>query len=409
GREGDEVLRCVQLCRVGLDVVVLEGRLVQGKTGQILARRIGAAKTRLAVAVETEVRVEVAAALDRFGARLLRGDLVTPALGARVGSDDEDREEVPADQGEDGEEHPRSEEDLPVKVRADLERIRRRRDRRDVVRRRLFDGLAGRVVLLDELRAGLLLRFERLLVEDQVAEEGQESREHEEAGDGEDEVQVELHLLGDLEIFGIPDIRLAIDDVERVGVHDERTARIGDDVEELERLWGGSTLHHRGVLVVERAVAGAVKLVLRAVPGNAAPQMGALAVRRDDPPGWMDEEELSLEVEDRNVVRRLKRGQDVVLRAHCDLHPEAKDLVRLVEGDHERGDLSDGEERADQEAQPKQLTTLDAPDKTLKGRVGVGPDHLPGSKHWWVAGTAHGANRSIPGPRREVPTTVSTT
>src|SRR2546426_2859269 len=307
---------------------------------------IGTSETGLAVAVEAEVRVEIAATLDRLIELLLRGDLVAPALGARVGTDHEDREEVPADQGEDGEEHPRPDEDLPVKVRADLERIRRRRDRRDVVRRRLFDGLPGRVVLLDELRAGLLLRLERLLMEDQVAEESQEPREHEEAGEGEDEVQVELHLLGDLEIFGIPDIRLAVDDVERVGVHDERTARVGDDVEELERLWGGSTLHHRGVLVVERAMAGAVKLVLRGVPGNAAPEMGALAVRRDDSPGWMDEEELPLEVEDRHVVRRLERGQDAVLCAHRDLHPEAKDLVRLVEGDHERGDLGDREERA---------------------------------------------------------------
>src|SRR5207245_5771253 len=91
-------------------------------------------------------------------------------------------------------------------------------------------------------------------------------------------------------------------------------------------------------------------------------------VCRDDPPGWMDEEELPLEVEDRNVVRRLERGQDAVLRAHRDLHPEPKDLVRLVEGDHERGDLSEGEERAGQEAQPKQLTTLDAPDKRSEER-----------------------------------------
>src|SRR5207244_11898511 len=105
-RKGDEVLRCLQLCRVGLDVVVLEGRLVQAKTGQILARRIGAAKTCLAVAIEAEVRVEVAAALDRFVELLLRGDLVTPALGARVGTDAEDREAVPADQCAAGEQQP---------------------------------------------------------------------------------------------------------------------------------------------------------------------------------------------------------------------------------------------------------------------------------------------------------------
>src|SRR5438552_19213615 len=103
----------------------------------------------------------------------------------------------------------------------------------------------------------------------------------------------------------------------------KRAALEGDDREERWSRYGESTLHHRGVLVVERAMAGAVKLVFRAVPGNAAPQMGALAVCRDDPPGWMDEEELPLEVEDRNVVRRLERGQDAVLRAHCDLHPEA--------------------------------------------------------------------------------------
>src|SRR5207302_5836634 len=166
-REGEEILNSLQLCGIALDVVVLERRLVQRKTREVLPRRIGAAETRLAVAVEAKVRVDVAAALDRLLELLLRGDLVAPALGARIGADDEDGEEIPTDEREDREEHAGADEDLAVEVGADLERVRRRRDRCDVVRGRLLDGLAGRVMLLDELRAGLFLRLEGLLVEHQ--------------------------------------------------------------------------------------------------------------------------------------------------------------------------------------------------------------------------------------------------
>src|SRR5438309_1159233 len=77
----------------------------------------------------------------------------------------------------------------------------------------------------------------------------------------------------------------------------------------------------------------------------------------------MNEEELPLEVEDRHVVRRLERGQDAVLRPHGDLRAEAEDLVRLVEGDHERRDLGNREQRPRQEPEAEELTPLDTADE----------------------------------------------
>src|SRR2546423_804300 len=189
----DEVLYRRELDGVVLEVVVLKCGLVQGQARKILSRGVGAAEAGLAVAIETEVRVEVAAALDRLLELLLRGDLVAPALGARVRAHDEEGEEVATDEREDREQHAGADQDLAVEVRADLERVRRGGDRRDVVRGRLLDGLAGGVMLLDELGPRLLLRLQRLLVEDQVSEECKEAEEHEDADRGEDEVQVELH------------------------------------------------------------------------------------------------------------------------------------------------------------------------------------------------------------------------
>src|SRR5439155_10144181 len=229
--------------------------------------------------------------------------------------------------------------------------------------------------------------------------------EHEEARGREDEVQVELHLLGDLEDLGVPDICLTIDHVERVRVDDERAARVGN-VEQLKGLRRGPALHDRGVLVVQRAMAWAVELILGGIPRHAASEMRALAVRGDDPSGRMDQEELSLEVQDRSVVRRGELCEDALLRTDREFYPEAQDLVHFDEGDDERGDLGDREERAGQKPEAEQMPPLDPADESLRGRVGVGPDHAFGSRHWWVAGTAHGANRSIPGPRMDVPTTV---
>src|SRR4029077_10270754 len=235
-----------------------------------------------------------------------------------------------------------------------------------------------------------------------------EAGEHEDARRRENEVQVELHLLGDLEDFGVPDIRLTIDHVERVRVDDERATRIREDVEELQRLRRGPAFHDRGVLVVERAVAGTVELILGSVPRHAASEMRAFAIRRDDSPGRMDQEELSLEVEDRRVVRRLECREEAVFRANRQLHPETHDLVGSYERDDERRDLGDRQKCAGQKPQPEEMPSLDPTDESLRRRFGVGPDHAFGSRHWWVAGTAQGAKRSIPGPRMDVPTTVST-
>src|SRR5207248_1467512 len=133
-----------------LDVVVLERGLVEGQARKILARRVALTEPGLSVAIETEVRVEIATALDRLVQLLLRCHLVAPALRARVGADDEDREEVATDEREDREQHSRADQDLAIEVRADLERIGRRWYRCDVVGRRLLDRLAGGGVLVVE-------------------------------------------------------------------------------------------------------------------------------------------------------------------------------------------------------------------------------------------------------------------
>ena len=187
-RERDQVRHELQLIGVVLEVLVLEGRLIDGKARQILPGGIALAEAGLAVAIEAEVGVDVAAALDRLLELLLHGDLIAPAVRARVGANHEEREEVAADEREDGEQHPRADQDFPIQVRADLEWVGCRRDRGDVVRRRLLDRLAGRVVLLDQLRPGLLARLHGLLVEDEVADERAEARQHVDARGREDEV-----------------------------------------------------------------------------------------------------------------------------------------------------------------------------------------------------------------------------
>src|SRR5207253_9170822 len=114
---------------------------------------------------------------------------------------------------------------------------------------------------------------------------------------------------------------------QRVRVDDEGAARVVDDVEELERLRRRAALHDRGVLVVEGAVARAVELILARVPRHAATEVRALAIGRDDPARRVDDEELTLEVEDRRVVRRLEAVEDALLGPHRDLRSEAGDPV----------------------------------------------------------------------------------
>ena len=155
-------------------------------------------------------------------------------------------------------------------------------------------------------------------------------------------------------------------------------------------------------------MARAVELILARVPRHAATEVRALAIGRDDPARRVDEEELSLEVEDRRVVRRLEVVEDALLGPHRDLRAEAEDLVHPDERHDEDGDLRDREERAAEKSETQQLAPLDPADEPLDGRVGVRPNHVLGSKHWWVAGTAHGAKRSMPGPRNDVPTIVRT-
>ena len=143
------------------------------------------------MAVEAEVRVEVAAAVDRLLLLMLVRDGIPPALRVRVGTHDEKGEEVRADEREHREEHPRAHDDLLVEVRADLEGVGRGGYGGDVIRSRLLDRLARRVVLLDELGAGRLLWLDRRLVEDEEPEETDERQEQPEAERREDDVEVD--------------------------------------------------------------------------------------------------------------------------------------------------------------------------------------------------------------------------
>ena len=149
------------------------------------------------MAVEAEVRVQVAAAFDELLLLVRKSDAVAPPsrVGARVRTEDEQVEEVHAEEREEAEHHPPADDDLLVEVRRDLERIGRGGDRRDVVRRGLLDGRAGRVMLLDDLGAGEagLLGLDLALVVDEEGEERDEAEEQQTAQDGEDDVEVDRH------------------------------------------------------------------------------------------------------------------------------------------------------------------------------------------------------------------------
>ena len=180
-----------ELGRVGLDVVVLEVRFVERKTDADVALPV------LVVAVETEVRIEVPPADDQGLLLVLLGDPVVPRSAARVGPHDQEREEVRPHEGEDAEQHERAEDDLLIEVSGDLEWIRRHRDRRDVVRRRLLDRFPRPVVLANELDTldRLLGGLDLVLVLDEETEEGDQPPEQHEADDPEDDIGVDGHAV----------------------------------------------------------------------------------------------------------------------------------------------------------------------------------------------------------------------
>src|SRR5205814_9318060 len=195
--EVEQRLRRGELRRVRLDVVVFEIGLVQRQARQVLLVRIRRAEAGLPVALEAEVRVEVAAAGDERLELMLLGHPIPPRAAAGVGPHDEEREEVRADEREGREEHEAAQDDLLVEVAGDLERVRRARDRRDVVRGRLLDRVASAVVLADELAAldGLLLGLDLVLVADEEGEESDQADEQGEAERGQQHVDVERHAL----------------------------------------------------------------------------------------------------------------------------------------------------------------------------------------------------------------------
>src|SRR5438105_1674505 len=98
--------------------------------------------------------------------------------------------------------------------------------------------------------------------------------------------------IGHLNVLRIPCVARPHQKVERIRVDDERAAQVAD-VEEVEWARRGPALHDGGVLVVERAVAGAVELVLGRVPRHGAAEVGAPAIDRGDRAGGVEQEELA--------------------------------------------------------------------------------------------------------------------
>src|SRR6266542_261213 len=180
----------------------------------------------------------------------------------------------------------------------------------------------------------------------------------------------------DLQHLRLPLVDGAIDDVERVRVDDERPVQLGD-VEELERLRRRAAEHDRGVLVMPGAVARTVEAVIRRDVRHRAPEVRALAVRRDDPTLGMEEEEAPLDVEDRRVLGRAELREQPRLRADRDLRAEPDELVHPEERHEQHGDLGEGEEGAAEEAEPQELPAFDLGDQAARGGRGVlvRPDH----------------------------------
>src|SRR5438876_3738966 len=94
--------------------------------------------------------------------------------------------------------------------------------------------------------------------------------------------------VADLHDRRIPVVPRPIDDPERVRIDDELPVGVLGDVKELQRLRGGILEDDGGALVVLRSVTGAVEPILGVAPRHGAAEMRALAIRSDDPAGWVE-------------------------------------------------------------------------------------------------------------------------
>ena len=192
-RQPEEVLPRLERRRILLEGVVLVGRDVERLARQRLAGHIvlAVAESQLAVTRIAEVREQVLAALDRRLHLLVSSRRAQRQRTAR----DDLEQEVTTHEPQEREQHHATRDDLAIEVAGDLQRIRRRWDRRDPVRRGLLDRGAGTIVLTEELHTGrgLLVRLDLLLVVGDEAEEPDEREEQQQADRGEDEVRVEGH------------------------------------------------------------------------------------------------------------------------------------------------------------------------------------------------------------------------
>src|SRR5206468_9054935 len=189
-RQPEEVLPRLERRRILLEGVVLVGRDVERLARQRLAGHIvlAVAESQLAVTRIAEVREQVLAPLDRRLHLLVSSRRAQRQRTAR----DDLEQEVATHEPEEREQHDAAGDDLAIEIAGDLEWIRGRRDRRDPVRRGLLDGVAGTVVLTQELHTGrgLLVRLDLLLVVGDEAEVREQRDEEQQTGRGQDDVDV---------------------------------------------------------------------------------------------------------------------------------------------------------------------------------------------------------------------------
>ena len=130
-------------------------------------------------------------------------------------------------------------------------------------------------------------------------------------------------------------------------------------MEQLQGLRRGIADDDRGALVIDRPVTRAMEAVLARAVRHRAAKMRALAIRRDDAARRVQQEEVALAEQDRCVVRRGERREDLGPRPDVHGHAEADDLADLQERDDRRDELHGGERDRAEEAEPEELSPTD--------------------------------------------------
>src|SRR6266566_5551659 len=112
-------------------------------------------------------------------------------------------------------------------------------------------------------------------------------------------------------------------------------------------------------------MARTVEAILGVVPRHCAAQMGALAVRGDDPARCVEKEEPPLAEEDRPIVRGGEHLQNLRFRSDGDRVSEPFDPADANEWSDQRRDLGRGEAERAEEAESEDRPPAPARDRVL--------------------------------------------